>query len=1180
MATVPQSWLDDAFTSAKEDFKRSLKNPALCDFSKLTSIDDVFEEAKKIERQQAKTKTLRGLRRVQPLINGLKEYSAIIEQFVQAKPEIMSLIWGPLKFILHASSSVILAFERVVKVIADVGMTLPSFKVYTQLFQSNHEIRRALCLFFADILDFYAILLNFLTNPRRNIIIESLWPNIRSSITKIQENMDHHKAIMTTNVTLQDILLAHQARKRALEEYDQAQTFRDNQNFSIIRNEFNPHDHDTELSSILRRSSVTSGEWLKDEPDFMRWRDPVYRTARIMWLYGIPGSGKTFIVGNLIRTMQISGQRAVFAFLSHNNQVASDTIKVLHSFLFQLLENDPSLRPLLHEASQSNYRKLKSDPDFVMDLLRKILEGLGPTFIILDGLDEVDEYSWGHLLASVLKINESCPETKLLISSREERGIALRLKNRAVPVRVDHKNSKDIESFIKLECENLLLEMRGYGVDDQTCLKIEDRISNIPERAAGKSAVLGMFIYARLVMLMVKDQGNPHDIEAQIKDLPDGLDEVYGRLLDRLKTKSSRTVQVIVRKILQWVACAQKPLREEELLQILAIEPGQQDFAKGRKQFRDICKMCGPIIEINNDNVQFVHFSAKEYLLHEQSDSFLNLYEAHIDATLTCTTYLSFSSLNSLFSLQSNVMADIPKRIMDGDYVLFEYASIEFLEHLKALGNQSGALDTRLVMALNRLREIRSSGSLNISCVPKHVVHMFRKFADEPKVHAFLSIVMYFQTKAQLGMPNQDDNMNCPNDPLRALSARRKVRQVLEDMICQRSDHRTGCRCDDLKRLYGTNLYCCDQPFCYAYRCGFGSKQSRDQHLKIHQRPHKCSATNCLFADIGFCDTIELQRHTHAAHPSQTPEKTITGSGLSPARPLDDSFNIVKDAIALNHIELVRELLIKHIAFEEYQRGQILTTAAWKASEGLFSYLLDWDRQCGGRRSYDYLLAVALETENLPNIGFLLSRGADMSVPVDLTTGSSFAAPRSKHFNMSGYLRALSLWSPTLMAYLIDECHIDFPQEIEQPEWIFACAAIQNDTLDQARKRFEGIKQYIIWPEAYEKGIGAATQSRCFLGAMICLENGGNPNGISGDRTALYSAVKAGNQYGAQLAKMLLQHGADPEHPQCGVQKNSAKAKKIAGYFGLTWEEMVRRIRAGEDVAIISRRTKRDVSAF
>ncbi|KAI1103967.1 hypothetical protein F4804DRAFT_211097 [Jackrogersella minutella] len=1181
MASISALWLDDAFKSAKEDFKRSLKNPALYDFSKITSIDDVLEEAKKIEKQQAKTKTLRGLKRVQPLINSLKEYSAVIEVFVQAKPDVMSLIWGPLKFILQASSSIISAFEKVIKVIADMGITLPSFKIYTQLFQSNHEICRALCLFYADILDFYAVLLNFLTNRKLNIILESLWPNIRSSIAKIQENMEHHKAMMTMNVTLEDIVQAHQARKRALEEYEDAQAFRDNQTFKTIRNEFNPHNHDEKLADILRRSSVKSGKWLENELDFTRWHDPVDRTLKSIWLHGIPGSGKTFLVANLIERMRASRQQIAFAFLSHDNQTAGDTIKVLHSLLFQLLEGDSTLWPTLCETSQSDYRRLKNDSSFVIDLLCKILQGLGSSFIVLDGLDELDELSRKHLLSSVLQINGNCPETKLLVSSREERDISLQLSSKATALRVDLKNSEDINSFIQGECESLLLEMKSYGAGEQMCLKIKEKVNTIVENAAG------MFIYARLVMCMVKDQGNLHDIEEQIDNLPDGLNEVYGRLLFRIKNKPTKTLQNIARVILQWVACAQQPLREEQMLQILAIEPGQLDFTKGRKEFRDILKVCGPIIEIIEGNIQFVHFSAKEYLLHEQSDSFLNLCEAHIDAAIICSTYLCFSSLNSLFSPSSNEMIHVQENIMNGGYVMFEYASVAFLEHLKAsLDNQDSSQGTRLLTALSRLQENRTNGSIDVSHVPKQVVHMFKKFAHKPDIQAFLSIVAYSQRKAQLGLLSQDEATDSSlNDPLKVLLARRNFRRRLEDMLCQESYHTSGCHCDDLKRLYGQKLYHCDQYFCYAYIRGFESKRARDQHSTLHQRPHKCSAASCLFAEVGFGDLKELQRHVDAAHCSQMTEEDLSDPPLLSIQLSNDKINILRDAVALDQAQLVKELLGQDISWEYETYSGIVSLASWRASTETLSYLLDSVEKHPYYHNpiytldLQYSLAIALEVENLPNIKVLLSHGAKMSRRATINTSLFEKIPQGRtykiNYSMTGYMRALSLWSPDLIAYLVNECHVEFPAQIENSEYIFEDPAIWKVTVDEARKRFSGIKQYIIWPEAYARGVASATARGCVLGARICLENGGDPDGVDGQTsrlgwTALHHAVRLASKDSAQIVKLLLQHGVNLEqHVNVRAQKFKTM-KKIERWFGFEWEEIVRRIQAGEDLAILS----------
>jgi hypothetical protein len=86
----------------------------------------------------------------------------------------------------------------------------------------------------------------------------------------------------------------------------------------------------------------------------------------------------------------------------------------------------------------------------------------------------------------------------------------------------------------------------------------------------------------------------------------------YGRVLSRIDKGLNPKERLAARKILEWMGCAAYSLRKEELLQALAIEPGETSFSKGRRVFRDILKLCGPIIETENDIVQFVHFTAKE----------------------------------------------------------------------------------------------------------------------------------------------------------------------------------------------------------------------------------------------------------------------------------------------------------------------------------------------------------------------------------------------------------------------------------------------------------------------------------------------------------------------------------------------------------------------------------------
>ena len=125
-----------------------------------------------------------------------------------------------------------------------------------------------------------------------NVILEPFWPGVRAKIDKVQENIEHHKALMTVNVTLEDISRAERVRKQTLEEFDRAEKFREHQKFSMIRNEVRPETHHEKLADILQKTCKGSGKWLDSQSNFMRWLDPVDRTVRCLWICGIPGAGR------------------------------------------------------------------------------------------------------------------------------------------------------------------------------------------------------------------------------------------------------------------------------------------------------------------------------------------------------------------------------------------------------------------------------------------------------------------------------------------------------------------------------------------------------------------------------------------------------------------------------------------------------------------------------------------------------------------------------------------------------------------------------------------------------------------------------------------------------------------------------------------------------------------------
>lgn len=167
MASHNFARLSDAFQNAKQDFLDSLKDPSLFDsILNVTSIHDIYAFTSQLQADQSKRHGLRNLRKITPYLDQLKQYACVIEVFVQAKPEILALIWGPIKLLLQMSDNLTQSFDAIVEAMAVIGNKLPLFEAYVMLFEESDRVADVLVLFYKDILDFYEIALNFFTAKR------------------------------------------------------------------------------------------------------------------------------------------------------------------------------------------------------------------------------------------------------------------------------------------------------------------------------------------------------------------------------------------------------------------------------------------------------------------------------------------------------------------------------------------------------------------------------------------------------------------------------------------------------------------------------------------------------------------------------------------------------------------------------------------------------------------------------------------------------------------------------------------------------------------------------------------------------------------------------------------------------------------------------------------------------
>jgi hypothetical protein len=166
---APFDPIQAAFDNAVRDFQTNLGNDELIqEISKTSTIDQVYDATDALQKEQHSKKRMRYLAKIEPFIRGLREYTAVIEVFIQSKQDVLCLIWGPIKLILQWIDNMTKSFDSIIKITAELGSLLPEFKAVGSLFRENPIIKDVLVLFFRDVLDFYLIALKFFSQSRKS----------------------------------------------------------------------------------------------------------------------------------------------------------------------------------------------------------------------------------------------------------------------------------------------------------------------------------------------------------------------------------------------------------------------------------------------------------------------------------------------------------------------------------------------------------------------------------------------------------------------------------------------------------------------------------------------------------------------------------------------------------------------------------------------------------------------------------------------------------------------------------------------------------------------------------------------------------------------------------------------------------------------------------------------------
>ena len=313
------------------------------------------------------------------------------------------------------------------------------------------RLRQSIKEFYAAILAYIAKAKSFFSSSTSKQIGRGLIEAARKQydMTKVSETDVQHW------MRLVDADVHRETSKREIEHHDSLKSILLELNKPITRmtsqlEDLNDHFNSEKRKEVFRWMSQieyrshhedlskgllpNSGQWLLEHELFIKWGQS--SVSSILWLHGIPGSGKTRLVSRIINVMIHDGQSVQYpsAFFYCARSTAEPErgkpAEILSAILRQLCSSKPDKPIRGPVAKEYEFRRQKADEDCsrvrklsVEDCTRLILELTkdNPATIIIDALDECDEETRHELLeALVIVISNATEPVRVLVSSRDD----------------------------------------------------------------------------------------------------------------------------------------------------------------------------------------------------------------------------------------------------------------------------------------------------------------------------------------------------------------------------------------------------------------------------------------------------------------------------------------------------------------------------------------------------------------------------------------------------------------------------------------------------------------------------------------------------------------------------------------------------------------------------------------
>ena len=391
-----------------------------------------------------------------------------------------------------------------------------------------------------------------------------------------------------------------------------------------------------------------TGAWLLDNAGLSEWKNC---PNSVLWIQGCAGTGKTVLASAIINKLledceKLANAGIAFFYFDFNNQsIMQDHNRLLRSLIEQLSSesgNIPKpLAALYRRCRNGTVQPMTTD---LLKTLQSIIQNFSHFYLVIDAFDECKEKQ--EFLGFLNAVTTwKFPQTHIAVTSRTD--IDTEIRNR------------------KWNCSKITVEEYLVDADVEKHVRAtleDDEILNRwdleQQRLIAKSLIEGTkgnFRWVACQIEALKDCHTLAELEDALCCLPATLEETYERALSLIIEHRKEPI----RNVLRWLCFAARPVRLEEIAEVMAIDftAKPRPFYDPRKRLIDSERFFQTysslvhVIKTKSKRAEFrelrlAHLSVRDFLVSLKIRSSTVSYfaidplSAHTSIAQTCLIYL------------------------------------------------------------------------------------------------------------------------------------------------------------------------------------------------------------------------------------------------------------------------------------------------------------------------------------------------------------------------------------------------------------------------------------------------------------------------------------------------------------------------------------------------------------